>query len=59
MTWRKAYGAGYRAAKRARIALWYRPLFAWRVAMFWQKHRSIEDAINHQLSRALWKKIIN
>ena len=59
MTWSEAYRAGYRAAKRARIAFWHRPFFAWRVAMFWNRHRSLEDAINNQLSRALWKKIIN
>ncbi|MCB2199220.1 hypothetical protein KQI63_07440 [bacterium] len=59
MKWSDAYRAGYHAAKRARIAIWRRPLFAWQVAMFWKRHHSIEDAINNQLSRALWKKIVN
>jgi len=53
-----AFRAGYDAAKRARLALWRRPGFALNVALHWMRHRhSLDDAINSQLRKALWKKI--
>lgn len=58
MSWRDAFRAGLVAARRASIPFYLRLLFAWRVAMRWSNHgHDLEDAVNHQLSSFLWKKL--